>query len=69
LRGYALDSFDETIVVPDAHTDQITCLEGYRENLYSGSRDGIVKVWNTELKCVAQLPYNSAVTAICKLDG
>ena len=53
--------------VMNAHSDQINCLESdaVAANLYSGSRDGIIKVWQQDseedgdLKCVAQLDGNA----------
>jgi WD40 repeat protein len=63
----------------NAHSDQINCLESdaVAANLYSGNRNGIIKVWQQDaeedgdLKCVAQLDGNAtqaSVNALCKLD-
>jgi WD40 repeat protein len=68
--------------VQNAHNDQINCLETDREQttLYSGSKDGIVKVWSMadvdgrsegNLTCKAVLEgnaSNSSVNTICRLD-
>ena len=65
----------------NAHNDQINALETDRDRttLYSGSRDGIVKVWSMsdqesgkgDLTCRAILDgnsQNSSVNTICKLE-
>ena len=57
-----------------AHSDWINTLETDCDNteLYSGCKDGIVKVWrvkNKKLKCMASLANAPAsVNAICKVD-
>ena len=62
-------------LIPSAHNDWINTLEtdvDHRE-LYSGSKDGIVKVWKTkrkQMRCVASLSTSStaSINSICRLD-
>ena len=57
-----------------AHSDWINTLETDIDNkeLYSGGKDGIVKVWkirNKKLKCMASLSSSaSSINSICKID-
>ena len=57
-----------------AHTDWVQCLETDQDNkeLYSGGRDGVVKVWrvnNKKLKCQAALSSNSGqINCLTKID-
>ena len=57
-----------------AHTDYINTLEtdSDQRELYSGSKDGIVKVWkmkNKKIKCFAQLQSSpSSINTICCVD-
>ena len=46
LRVYnSVAPFEPVNSVMNAHSDQINCLENDGSFVYSGSRDGIVKVW------------------------
>jgi WD40 repeat protein len=57
-----------------AHSDWINTLgtDFDRKELYSGSKDGIVKVWkikNKKLKCMASLSSGSnSINSICHID-
>jgi WD40 repeat protein len=86
LRTYNLskDPYNEQQpTVTNAHCDQITALASNKsfETLYSGCRDGSVKVWtgrpcidgseNLQLDCVATFENASssqAVNSLCSLD-
>lgn len=58
----------------NAHTDQINCLETdfEKQTMYSGGKDGIVKVWTTKnqrLDCMANLQGHSAsINSLCKIE-
>lgn len=60
--------------VMQAHSDWVNtlCTDFEKKEMYSGSKDGIVKVWkvkNKKLKCMASLGYNtSSVNSICNID-
>lgn len=60
--------------VMQAHSDWINTLatDYDKKELYSGSKDGIVKVWkikNKKLKCMASLSSgSSSVNSICNID-
>lgn len=57
-----------------AHSDWINTLQTDSEGreMYSGGKEGIVKVWklkNKKLKCMAQLSSNcSSINSICSID-
>jgi WD40 repeat protein len=57
-----------------AHSDWVQCLETDQDKkeLYSGGKDGVVKVWkiqSSKLKCMAGLSSNSgAVNCLTKID-
>ena len=57
-----------------AHNDWINTMETDidRKEMYSGGKDGIVKVWkikNKKLKCMANLSGSgSSVNSLCKID-
>lgn len=80
LRLYDLQSpgFPELSHNLTAHSDHINVLEAdaSQQTLYSGSRDGVVKVWQlanggTELQPVAAMEGNSqgtSINTICKLN-
>jgi len=86
LRSYNLSNdpySDSQPSVKNAHTDQITALASNKsfDTLYSGCRDGSVKVWTgsesmegteyQQLNCVASFENASpsqAVNALCPLD-
>ena len=58
-----------------AHSDWINTLEtdSDHKEMYSGSKDGVVKVWKMkkkQLNCVAQLTTSnsSSINSICKID-
>ena len=60
----------------NAHSDQITTLDSDMKQLFSGSKDGVVKVWRQsdgqDLVCKAKLEgngTNSCVNALCKIDS
>ena len=78
LRNPIPENFDNVI---NAHNDHINTLETDRDQnyLYSGSKDGIVKVWSLnqtspstrELTCLSTLEGNAQhqpVNTICKLN-
>jgi len=81
LRRFSINekeqTFTSTEAVLNAHSDQINALEtdNERTTLYSGSKDGVVKVWSmgeSALTCRAVLEgnqQNSSVNTICKLDA
>lgn len=51
LRVYnSMHPFEPVNSVMNAHADQINCLENDGQFVYSGSRDGIVKVWKQDFK-------------------
>lgn len=77
LRGWDYQTFSNkhSMDVMQAHTEWINALETDHENkeMYSASKDGIVKVWKIkqkQLKCVASLatPSNASINTICKID-
>ena len=82
LRLYDLESphLENFANVQDAHNDHINTLEtdADHNHLYSGSKDGIVKVWSmtnspygSDLTCMSTLEGNAQhqpVNAICRLN-
>jgi WD40 repeat protein len=76
LRSYNSSSFEYEGPVNNAHSDQINCLASDAVHLYSGSKDGVFKVWRSQepsdLLCVAKLDGNatqSSVNALTVLDS
>ena len=57
-----------------AHSDWINALEtdSEKKEMYSGGKDGVVKVWkikNKKLKCMASLSSSSGgINSLCKID-
>ena len=81
LRSYDISNvyFEQRGSFMNAHNDTITSLDSLSgdRNIYSGSKDGIVKVWTqlegslSDLKCQAKLDGNafkSKVNAVCALN-
>ena len=77
LRGWDKQLFTnkQSMDVMSAHSEWINALETDHDNreMYSASKDGIVKVWKIkqkQLKCVASLatPSTASINTICKID-
>ncbi|XP_071673248.1 F-box/WD repeat-containing protein 10-like [Patagioenas fasciata] len=57
------------VKVFDGHRGTVTCLDLHEEQLVSGARDGMVKVWNLRSgRCLQTLQHSSAVWVV-RTDG
>lgn len=76
--------FDQIAAVTKAHNDHINCLELDKTDpeastMFSGSKDGIVKVWQTvqqgpyrDIQCTASLvgnDKNASINSICSIGN
>ena len=76
IRTYDLtgDPYHDTqLCKMNAHSDWITTLENNASKtlLYSGCRDGSVKIWDDQLNCLERFGNNpgQSVNALCRLNS
>jgi hypothetical protein len=55
IRHYSKDLYIEQNQVVNVHPEQISCVETNDTGFLTGFKDGIVKEWNSDLKCTTTI--------------
>jgi hypothetical protein len=55
IHHYSKDLYIEQNQVVNVHPEQISCVETNYTGFFTGFKDGIVKEWNSDLKCTTTI--------------